>query len=96
VKVPKGPRAKLGASWYERELKIEKPLLLDPCEKGFDPDAHLVFDSETGRVAGLTKRGKVTIEIFDLNRSELIEARKGVLAKVVSCHPGEWADHGPP
>jgi len=82
VKVPKGPHAKLGASWYQRELKIEKPLLLDPCERGFDPDAHLVFDFETGRVAGLTKRGKVTIEIFDLNRSELIEGRKRVLMHV--------------
>lgn len=84
VKVPKGSRAKLGASWYVRDLKIEKPLLLDPCEKGFDPDAHLIFDAETGRVAGLTNRGKLTIEILDLNRSELVEGRKRVLSKVVT------------
>lgn len=82
VKVPKGARAKLGASWFPKDLLSEKPLLLDPCERDFDPDKHLLFDVETGRVAGLTERGNVTIEIFDLNRTNLIEGRKRVLEKV--------------
>ena len=84
VKVPKGSRAKLGASWYPKDLSIEKPLLLDPCEKGFDPDEHLVFDAETGHVAGLTRRGKTTIEIFDLNRPPLVEARRKALTNVAA------------
>lgn len=84
VKVPKGARAKLGASWFSKDLRSEKPLLLDPCEPGFDPDAHLLFDPETGSVAGLTDRGNVTIEILDLNRPDLIEGRQRVLTRVAS------------
>jgi len=82
VKVPTGARAKLGAPWFSKELRSEKPLLLDPCERDFDPDLHLLFDVESGRVAGLTVRGNVTIETFDLNRPNLIEGRKRVLKRI--------------
>lgn len=88
VKVPKGARAKLGASWFPKDLLSEKPLLLDPCERDFDPDKHLLFDFETGHVAGRTERGNVTIETFEFNRPNLIEGRKRVLQNVVS-----WVDY---
>jgi uncharacterized protein (TIGR02646 family) len=98
VKVPKGAKAQLGASWYVKDLKTEKPFLLDPCEKGFNPDQHFVFDPETGVVAGLTTRGKVSIEVFDLNRGDLLRKRQYRLKQVVTLvnmlAPG--ANLGPP
>lgn len=75
VEVPKGSKARLGAPWYVTDLREEKPLLLDPCAEEFDPDEHLVFDASTGLVAGLTKEGKATIEILNLNRPALKESR---------------------
>ena len=84
VEVPRGGRARLGAPWYVKDLMEEKSLLLDPCAEGFDPDRHLVFDAETGLVGGLTKEGKVTIEIFNLNREGLVEARHHTLARTIS------------
>lgn len=77
IKIPQGAQAKLGAPWYEKNLRAEeRALLLDPCAEGFDPDKHLLFDSETGEVAGLTTEGEVSIEIFALNRLDLMAARK--------------------
>ena len=83
VKVPTGTRARLRAPWFQKDLQSEKPLLLDPCERDFDPDKHLLFDAETGHVAGLTERGNITIEIFEFNRPNLIEGRKRVLWEIV-------------
>ena len=88
VKIPDDKEAKLGASWFPKDLLSEKPLLLDPCERDFDPDKHLLFDFETGHVAGRTERGNVTIETFEFNRPNLIEGRKRVLQNVVS-----WVDY---
>lgn len=55
------------------KLEDENPLLLDPCVD--DPDKHILF-SEDGRVIGRTERGTVTIQVLNLNREELIKARK--------------------
>jgi uncharacterized protein (TIGR02646 family) len=66
-----GPRASLGAG--PDELDIEKPLILDPCRD--NPEDHLIF-SENGTVASDTDRGRVTIEIFNLNRGSLVEERR--------------------
>jgi uncharacterized protein (TIGR02646 family) len=56
------------------DLLDEKPMLLDPC---WDyPEDHLVFN-ESGLIASDTDRGKITIEVFGLNRPQLVEARKG-------------------
>lgn len=56
-------------------LAQEKPLLLDPCAD--EPDEHLLFSID-GTVSGLTARGRATIEILNLNRGDLREARKAV------------------
>ena len=50
----------------------EGALLLDPCFD--DPDQHLAF-SDSGMVSPMTERGKITIEVLDLNRPNLVEAR---------------------
>src|SRR6202451_2929259 len=55
------------------ELSAEQPVLLDPCTD--HPEEHLVF-KEMGDVVGLTDRGLVTIDVLQLNRSPLIEARR--------------------
>lgn len=55
----------------------EKPLLLDPCAD--DPDEHLLFHDD-GKVSGLTERGRTTVELFALNRGELLNLR-GAVAK---------------
>jgi uncharacterized protein (TIGR02646 family) len=64
-----------------RQLAQESPLLLDPCAD--EPDEHLVFSAD-GTVSGLTARGRATIEILDLNRSSLCEARKAVAAPLAA------------
>ncbi|HKV34686.1 MAG TPA: AAA family ATPase [Pyrinomonadaceae bacterium] len=67
----KGERAKVQAS--EAEIRSEDALLLDPCAD--HPEDHLIFDRK-GNVASSTERGRATIEIFNLNRSSLVEKRK--------------------
>ena len=57
-------------------LSEENPLLLDPSVD--DPNAHLAFDDD-GTVVGKTERGRITIEIFGLNRETLVEARRGAI-----------------
>ncbi|MCP9752997.1 AAA family ATPase [Ferruginibacter sp. HRS2-29] len=54
-------------------LNNEGALLIDPCLD--NPEEHLEFDEESGFVRELTKKGKVTIEILGLNRSDLVEKR---------------------
>jgi len=66
-----GRRAAVGARG--EQLTAERPLLLDPCAD--NPDEHLVF-LDDGRVASETHRGRRTIETFDLNRGDLVEARR--------------------
>lgn len=56
------------------ELAAELPLLLDPCDSNDDPEGHLLYD-ESGMVFSETERGQASIEIYGLNRNELVEAR---------------------
>lgn len=54
-------------------LVSETPLVLDPC---FDaPDEHLLF-GEDGKASGATERGRVTIEVLNLNRAQLVAERR--------------------
>lgn len=53
-------------------LEDEEPLLLDPCSD--DPEAHLDF-TDDGMVRPRTEKGRVTIELLNLNRSELVQGR---------------------
>lgn len=57
-----------------RELleKKEKRLLIDPCLDA--PEEHLDFD-ESGEILAKSEKGKVTIEVLQLNRRELVNLR---------------------
>ncbi len=66
-----GERASLDAG--PGELDSERPLLLDPCRD--NPEEHLVY-ADDARVTSNTDRGRVTIELFDLNRPALVDARR--------------------
>lgn len=76
-----GRRAPIGA--VGEVLGRERPLLLDPCLD--DPDADLAFDDE-GPVAPRSEKGAATIDVFALNRPDLVRARAtaitGALADV--------------
>jgi len=67
------PIAGSRASSPADDLAAEQPLLLDPCID--NPADHLMF-SEEGHCAGVTERGKVTVQILNLDRPALVAARK--------------------
>jgi uncharacterized protein (TIGR02646 family) len=68
---------------YSDIITFEKALLIDPCVD--KPEEHLTFN-EQGKVDFLSAKGKATIEIIKLNRSELVEARRHVIHKLKN----EW------
>lgn len=92
----RGPRVPLDARW--RTLDEELALLLDPCPVYLDdPASHLVF-LEDGTVAavaysdlppweqrryGQPTRGQVTIDVFQLNRGQLVEKRRLRFAQII-------------
>lgn len=53
----------------------EEPLLLDPCQDW--PEEHLFFEDD-GIVSPLSRRGEVSIQIYGLNRADLVQERLGV------------------
>lgn len=67
-----GPRAPVLSSWIEA-CRSETALLLDPCLD--TPERHLRFDLK-GVAFGRTKRGKATIDVLNLNRENLVAARR--------------------
>jgi len=71
---------------YRERLLSESPMLLHPCID--PPDEHLRF-SDDGRVDGLSERGRVTISVLDLNRLQLVEARKMALLRLAMLQPDE-------
>ena len=70
-------------AWTPDGIASEQPLLLNPLLEEDDPDKHLVFDPETGRIIGKTDRGKATVAILDLNRDGLYEERRSVYGSVL-------------
>ena len=68
-----GPRAKVAGRGIS--LQNEKPLLLDPCLDF--PDEHLLF-KDNGEVVAAdgSIEGRTTIDALDLNRLELVQARR--------------------
>ena len=64
-------------------LAEEKPLLLNPLIPEDDPAFHLQFDPDTGRIIAKSDRGKMTVDILDLNREGLPEARREVYENVL-------------
>ncbi|TIP29614.1 MAG: DUF2813 domain-containing protein [Mesorhizobium sp.] len=74
-----GPRATVGLIGPDL-AEHEQALVVDPCRDS--PDEHFVFD-DAGTVAGLTKQGNVSIDLFGLNRIDLVEARRRELQRVL-------------
>lgn len=68
---------------YDEIIYHEKALLVDPCID--KPEEHLIFN-EQGGIEAISSKGKTTIEILKLNRSELVSARLEVLKELY----GEW------
>lgn len=56
------------------ELYRELPLLLDPCDPRSNIEEHLHFLPK-GMITPLSERGEVTINVLNLNRPDLVEAR---------------------
>jgi predicted ATPase len=64
-------------------LRIEDPLLLDPCD--VEPAEHLRFERD-GTIIGLTRYGEATIATFGLDRPSLISERRELYESVrVTC-----------
>ena len=64
-------RAPVGA--IGQQLLDEHALLIDPTAE--DPSEHLLFH-DSGLVSDLSMKGRVSIEILGLNRTELVEKRR--------------------
>lgn len=62
----------------------EKPLLLNPLVAEDDPALHITYDPITGRLIPTTDRGRVTIEVLNLNREGMDNARRDVYDAVRS------------
>jgi uncharacterized protein (TIGR02646 family) len=60
-------------------LSNEEPLLLHPALD--DPKNHLNF-LKSGEVEGLTPKGIESIQVYGLNREELVIHRKNIIAKI--------------
>ena len=57
-------------------LKLEKPLLINPCDTNINPENYFVYN-EFGMIRGLGERGKTSVEVYGLKREDLtIERRK--------------------
>ena len=54
-------------------LNNEEPFLIDPCLDY--PEEHFLFDYNTGLMASNTERGRLTIDIYGLNRQSLLQQR---------------------
>jgi uncharacterized protein (TIGR02646 family) len=69
-----GPRARVGA---EGVLLLEElPMLLDPCSD--DAEQVLIYQ-QTGEITARDQRGWTTIDVFALNRRDLVEQRRLVV-----------------
>ncbi|MGO1003746.1 AAA family ATPase [Lysobacter sp. CA196] len=66
------PRALPMTAWRQT-VASESALLIDPCRD--DPARHLAFLPD-GRLAGKTDKGEASIEVVNLNRPRLVEARR--------------------
>jgi uncharacterized protein (TIGR02646 family) len=61
-------------------LCAEKPLLLHPAIH--DPAKHLCF-LPNGTVEGISANGRSSIQIYDLNRDELVKKRFAIISKII-------------
>lgn len=77
-----GERAPLLTPIGEIHL-FENALLLDPCLN--DPKSHLEF-TENGAVNAITRKGELSIKVFNLNRTPLREKRREVYEQTLLLH----------
>lgn len=83
--------------WAARpeDVATEQPALLNPWLD--DPADHLRFDPDTGRVMGITQRGRITRDLLGLNRDGMPEARKKAcedLRRTIHIAVGDAVDRG--
>jgi hypothetical protein len=64
---------------FSSTIQTEKPYLLHPAID--DPNHHLRFLKD-GSVESLTLKGKISIEVYGLNRDRLITLRKGIIREI--------------
>lgn len=75
---------------HSGDVATEQALLLNPCDPDFDPANHFVFLRSSGVIAPVTvtdengnnipePRAEVSIRVFALNRSGLVEDRLGYI-----------------
>ena len=58
---------------HNDDVNHERPLILDPGGVNDPRSSHICFRHEIAK--GITKAGRMTVDIIDLNRSALIEER---------------------
>ena len=77
---------------YLETVTVERPGLIDPCSD--EPDLHLKFESN-GIVLPLSDRGKITIDLLDLNRRQLVQTRREQAVLMTAGKPSwhEESDH---
>lgn len=66
---------------YNQQVSQEKAILLDPCNKEDFKEVHIQVNPN-GEFNGISQRGKVTIEVLNLNREFLIGSRKGIIDQI--------------
>lgn len=66
-----------------KELILEKPLIIDPCDINTSISEHLFFD-KSGLVEERSLKGKVTIDVLKLNRATLVNNRKRYAENILS------------
>ncbi|MGA1799355.1 AAA family ATPase [Sphingomonas sp. 4RDLI-65] len=77
-----GPRGPVMSKINELRA-YEDALLIDPC---FDePSEHIVF-SQDGSARFLTRKGEATIGVFNLNRDQLVRARRSIWTRAEELH----------
>jgi predicted ATP-binding protein involved in virulence len=77
---PASPRGPLRSN-VSQLRQTENDTLLDPCHDA--PFEHLRIN-HNGELVGHSKRGQITIDVLDLNRSELVRRRTRVVEYIVS------------
>jgi len=84
VVVGKGTRFPVGKTWAvdDAGLAAEEPKFVHPVFD--DPSRHLAFDPQTGVVFWKSRRGRACVELLDLNREGLPEARRRAYTSAVS------------
>lgn len=68
----------LGLTDLRKGLENEETLLIDPCLQNDFSERHILF--EDGLAVPITEKGKATITTFGLNRPNLLEIRRIVIA----------------